>query len=119
MIRTINLSDSVYQKLTRSAAERGLTVEVWLELMTDAAGRTTAVDRRRGRKVEQLLIKRQNGTATDDECRALDRLIDEEYRVAIERADARIAAKSNGGAEPARRSIRTAPASRARRSGGK
>jgi hypothetical protein len=119
MTRTINLSDNVYRKLTRSAADRGLTVEVWLELLTDAAGRPTAEDRRRGRKVEQLLNKRHDGTATDDECETLDRLIDDEYRVAIERADARITAKQNGGAGAASKSKRTAPAIPVRRSGGK
>jgi hypothetical protein len=118
MTRTINLSESVYQKLTRSAAERGLTVEVWLDLMSDAAGGATADDRRRGRKVEQLLNKRQNGLATDAECETLDRLIDEEYRVAIERVDARIAAKQNGGSNKARRSIRATSTTRGRRTDG-
>jgi hypothetical protein len=118
MIRTLSLSDDVYRKLARSAAERGLTVEVWLELMTDAAGRTTADDRRRGRKVEQLLGKRRDGTATENECETLDQLIDEEYRVAIKRADARIAANQSRPPRTARKSNRTASAPRTRRTGG-
>ena len=103
MNRSLKLSDSVYRKLKRSAAQRGLTVEAWLELMSDAAVRPVARerDRRRGRTIERLLEKCQDGSETDTERAALDRLIDEEYRVAIERADQQIATKRNGRDETA------------------
>lgn len=98
MSQTLILPDDIYQKLTQSANRRGLTVEAWLELVTDAAQGPPADqrDRRRGRAIERLLERCRAGTAKDKDRSELDRLIDEEYRTAIERADARIATKRTG-----------------------
>jgi hypothetical protein len=117
MSQTLVLPDDVYEKVTQSAAKRGLTVEAWLKLVSEAAQRspTAQRDRQRGRDIERLLDKCRAEKATDDDRAELDRLIDEEYRAAVGRADARIAAKrASAGAprKPSRRSSRTRSASR-------
>jgi hypothetical protein len=114
MSQTVVLSDHVYRKLTRSAAARGLTVEAWLKLVTDAADgpRAKVRDRHRGRSIEQLLAKCRDRTLTDHERVELDRLVDEEYQVAIERADARIAAKQTNGSRATKLPVNRTTASR-------
>jgi hypothetical protein len=116
MSQTLVLPDDVYRKLTQSAARRGLTVEAWLQAVTDAAQAPPAVenDRRRGRAIERLLAKCRAGSVTKNERTKLDQLIDEEYRIAVERADARIAAKHGGGTQTTRK-----PAGRTASSGGR
>jgi hypothetical protein len=102
MSRTLVLPDSIYRKLTQSASKRGLTVEAWLAAVTNAAQADSGVqgDRRRGRTIERLLAKCRAGSATNGDREELDRLIDEEYRVAVERADARIALRGASSAKP-------------------
>jgi hypothetical protein len=122
MSQTLTLSDSVYRKLTRSAAQRGVSVESWLELLSDAAQRSASRQRDRDRveKIERILQKCRSGAATDQQRATLDRLVDEEYGIALERADARIAAKRNGATKTTRpRGRRSASVGRPRGSSAK
>ena len=94
MARTLILKNELYNQLARGAAVRGVTVETLLERMAQAVdSRQSAQDRTRSRHIERLLAKYQDGPLNDAERAKLDRLIDEDYQVAVERADRHIEAK--------------------------
>ena len=96
MSRTLVLKNDLYDQLARGAAIRGLSVETFLERVAQAVGSSssqTAQDRTRSRRIERLLAKYQEGPLSDAERAELDRLIDDDYQVAVERADRRIEAK--------------------------
>ena len=96
MSRTLVLKNDLYDQLARGAAIRGLSVETFLERVAQAVGSSgsqTAQDRTRSRRIERLLAKSQDGPLSDAERAELDRLIDEDYQVAVERADRRVEAQ--------------------------
>jgi hypothetical protein len=96
MSQTLELSDDVYERLTRAATARGITIRSLLRVVSDVVVPripATAQDRRRGERIERLFEKYRDASLGEAERAELNRLIDEEYRIALQRADARIAAK--------------------------
>jgi hypothetical protein len=95
---TLSLPDELFNKLAQGAARRGLTVEGLLAFVSEVVAvpdRPTAADERRSRRIERLLARYRAGRLTERDRADLDRLIDQDYREAIARADRLIAAKES------------------------
>jgi hypothetical protein len=96
MSQTLVLSDDVFERLARAATARGMTVRSLLRVVSNVVVPripATERDRRRGEKIERLFEKFREAPLDEAERAELNRLIDEEYQVAMERADSRIPAK--------------------------
>jgi len=98
MSQTLTLPDELYNKLTRGAADRGLTIESLLTVVSDMIvlpDRPTKRDRERTRRIERLLAKYAAGPLTERDRAELDQLIDVDYQDATARADRLIAANQS------------------------
>jgi hypothetical protein len=96
MSRSLTLPDELFNKLTRGAAQRGLTIEGLLDFVSELVvipEQPTQRDRDRSRCIESLLTKYRDGGLAEQDRAELDRLIDADYQEAIARADRLIAAK--------------------------
>ena len=104
MSQTLTVPDELYLKLTRGAAERGLTVESLLAFVSELIvlpDRPTKRDRERIRRIERLLARYRSGPLTEKDRAELDELIDADYQQANARADRLIAAKQSHQPVPA------------------
>lgn len=100
MSQTLTLSDELYVRLAKGAAERGLTIESLLAFVSDLVllpSRPTERDRQRGDCIERLFEKYRAGGLTEQDRAELDRLIDVDYQEANAHADRLIAAKRSAG----------------------
>jgi hypothetical protein len=96
MSQTLSLPDGLFNKLAQGAAQRGLTIEALLAIISELVvmpAQPTARDRQRSRRIERLLARYRGGPLTEQDRADLDRLIDRDYQGAIARADRLIAAK--------------------------
>ncbi len=112
MRQTLTLPDELFDKLARGAAQRGLTIENLLDVMSDLVvipDRSSARDQERSRRIENLRARYRDGLLTEQDRADLNALIDADYREAVTRADRLIAAKQSRSARP-----RTAAPARAR-----
>jgi hypothetical protein len=107
MSQSLTLPDELFNKLAHGAAQRDLTIEALLTVISDLVVRPdqpTARDRERVQCIERLFARYRTGSLSAKDRAELDRLIDADYRDASARADRLIAAKKN---KPApRRSIK-------------
>jgi hypothetical protein len=96
MTQTVTLPGDVYRKLAQGAAERGMTVESLLTVVSNLMvlpTEPTPDDRNRAKRIEALLARYQAGKLTPDDRILLDQLIDADYQTANARADRLIDAK--------------------------
>jgi hypothetical protein len=96
MTQTLSLSVELYRKLAQGAAERGMTIESLLAVVSNLVAvpsGPTPQDRRRSRRIETLLERSRNGKLTVEDRRDLDALIEADYQAATALADELIRAK--------------------------
>ena len=85
MRQTLTLPGEVYRKLAKGAAEREMTVESLLTVVSDLVvvpDQPTKLDRQRSQRIEKLLDRFRAGPLTADDRADLDRLIALDYQQA-------------------------------------
>jgi hypothetical protein len=96
MTQTLELPCDVYRKLAQGAAERGMTIESLLTVVSELVilpEQPKQHDRQRCKRIDKLLDQFREGPL-DAKARAeLDRLIEGDYQAANARADQVISAK--------------------------
>jgi hypothetical protein len=114
MSQSLTLPDELFNKLAHGAAQRGLTVEGLLAVVSELVvlpERPTRRDQQRSRRIERLFGRYRSGTLAAEDRAELDRLIDADYQEAIARADHLLAAKQPppGAPTASRRADRSSP----------
>ena len=106
MTQTLTLPGEVYRKLARGAAERGMTIESLLTIVSELVvvpEQPTEQDRQRCDRIARLLDRFRAGQLDEQDRAELDRLIAADYQAANVRADRLIQAKqraARGGRVP-------------------
>jgi hypothetical protein len=98
MSQNLTLPDTVFDKLAQGAAQRGMTMPQLLAFLLESVSlpeRPTARDRRRSRRIEQLLDRYRTRPLSEQERETLGQLIDTDYQEALARSDRLIAAKKS------------------------
>jgi hypothetical protein len=96
MTQTLTLPGDVYRKLVRGAADRGMTIETLLTVVSELVvvpDQPTDQDRERSDRIERLLDRYRTGHVTSQDRVELDHLIETDYEAANARADRLISAK--------------------------
>jgi hypothetical protein len=106
MSQTLTLPNETYTKLSRGAAQRGLTVQSLLAFVSELVAPPKGAgeqDRKRSRRIERLLERYRAGSLTARDRAQLDALIDADYEQAIARADRLIVGQKQGKAKSSRK----------------
>jgi len=94
--QAVELPAEVYRKLAQGAAERGMTIESLLTVVSELVAlleQPTELDRQRCKRIDKLLDLVRDGTLDAKVRTELDQLIESDYHAANARADQLISAK--------------------------